>query len=84
MKKKKSKKGKPYHLTLNIEGEPVVVEVKKFSDWLKNRDKNLKQERKRADDEAFNKLKSAESIYDPRELLNDIQDEDKFLFCWQW
>jgi len=46
MKKKKSKKGKPYHLTLNIEGEPVVVEVKKFSDWLKNRDKNLKQERK--------------------------------------
>ena len=46
MKKKKSKKGKPYHLTLNIEGEPVVVEVKKFSDWLKNRDKNLKKERK--------------------------------------
>jgi hypothetical protein len=44
---KKKKKGKPYHLALNIEGEPVVIEVKKFSDWFKNRNKNqIKEEPK--------------------------------------
>ena len=46
MKKRKKNKGKPYHLALNIEGEPVVIEVKKFSNWLKNRDSYQLKEKK--------------------------------------
>ncbi|KAK5645811.1 hypothetical protein RI129_004275 [Pyrocoelia pectoralis] len=38
---------------------------------------NTKQEKKRADDK-FNRLEPVENIYDHRELLNDINDDDKF------
>lgn len=44
---KKKKKGKPYHLVWNIEGEPTVVEMKRFADWLQIRDKKTPKQEKR-------------------------------------
>ncbi|KAK4879292.1 hypothetical protein RN001_007438 [Aquatica leii] len=37
-----------------------------------------KHEKKRTDNDLFNKLDSFETIYDPRDLINDINDEDQY------
>ncbi|KAF5269253.1 hypothetical protein FQR65_LT02554 [Abscondita terminalis] len=37
-----------------------------------------KEEKKGADDDSFNKLDTFETIYDPRDLINDINDDDQF------